>query len=177
MGKAAIPTRYSATQFRSRLEARWACFFDLIGWKWEYEPFDLEGYIPDFLVLGTHPLLVEVKPYARLAEMEPLAANLPPAPYDYLIVGATPFLGECCSGIVAGLVSQGADWWGEAIWSSCCECGAVYLVHLQAGWVPHGPAKPCDSCRKPGLCAGDGAERLLADGWAEARNLTQWMAA
>lgn len=47
---AAIPTRYSGVQFRSRLEARWAAFFDLLGWKWEYEPIDLAGYIPDFIV-------------------------------------------------------------------------------------------------------------------------------
>lgn len=47
---AAIPTMYAGVQFRSRLEARWAAFFDLAGWRWEYEPFDLEGYIPDFRV-------------------------------------------------------------------------------------------------------------------------------
>jgi hypothetical protein len=48
---------------RSRLEARWAAFFDLVGWKWEYEPFDLEGWIPDFKVSGPKgSLLVEVKP-------------------------------------------------------------------------------------------------------------------
>lgn len=46
----AIPTRYRGTQFRSRLEARWAAFFDLVGWSWNYEPFDLLGYVPDFIV-------------------------------------------------------------------------------------------------------------------------------
>jgi hypothetical protein len=63
---AAIPTMYAGVQFRSRLEARWAAFFDLLGWKWDYEPIDLAGYIPDFLV--RRPLgelfLVEVKPFA-----------------------------------------------------------------------------------------------------------------
>ena len=29
---------YSATLFRSRAEARWAIFFDLMGWAWDYEP-------------------------------------------------------------------------------------------------------------------------------------------
>ena len=29
---AAIPTTYSGVVFRSRLEARWAAFFDLCGW-------------------------------------------------------------------------------------------------------------------------------------------------
>lgn len=37
-------------QFRSRLEARWAYIFDSMGWIWEYEPIDLNGYIPDFIV-------------------------------------------------------------------------------------------------------------------------------
>lgn len=59
----AIPTRYNSVQFRSRLEARWAAFFDLSGIKWEYEPFDLDGWAPDFLLLGNKvEILVEVKP-------------------------------------------------------------------------------------------------------------------
>lgn len=61
----AIPTKYKGIQFRSRLEARWACFFDLIQWDWEYEPVDLDGWIPDF-VIGpdcVDRIFVEVKPY------------------------------------------------------------------------------------------------------------------
>lgn len=59
----AIPTRYAGVNFRSRLEARWAAFFDLANIKWEYEPFDLEGWAPDFL-LRTElcNVLCEVKP-------------------------------------------------------------------------------------------------------------------
>ncbi len=45
-----IPTVYNGVQFRSRLEARWACFFDLCGWHWQYELADLAGWIPDFLI-------------------------------------------------------------------------------------------------------------------------------
>ena len=37
----AIETRYAGYRFRSRLEARWAVFFDTLGLKWQYEP---EGY-------------------------------------------------------------------------------------------------------------------------------------
>lgn len=66
---AAIPTKYAGVQFRSRLEARWAAFFDLLKWTWEYEPIDLDGYIPDFCIkdrfLGS--IFVEVKP-ARIDE-------------------------------------------------------------------------------------------------------------
>jgi hypothetical protein len=59
---AAIPTKYRGVQFRSRLEARWAAFFDLAGWRWQYEAFDLNGWIPDFRLCGKVPALVEVKP-------------------------------------------------------------------------------------------------------------------
>ncbi len=51
----AIQTEYKGYRFRSRLEARWAVFFDTLGVKWEYEPegYDLGNgiyYLPDFLL-------------------------------------------------------------------------------------------------------------------------------
>jgi hypothetical protein len=36
-----IPTRYAGCHFRSRLEARWAVFFDALSVEWQYEP---EGF-------------------------------------------------------------------------------------------------------------------------------------
>ena len=36
-GLKAIETEYKGYRFRSRLEARWAVFFDACGVKWEYE--------------------------------------------------------------------------------------------------------------------------------------------
>jgi hypothetical protein len=61
---AAIPTIYRNIEYRSRGEARWAAFFDRIGWRHTYEPFDADGYILDFAIHGTKPLIVEVKPAA-----------------------------------------------------------------------------------------------------------------
>lgn len=61
----AIETEYRNCKFRSRLEATWAAFFDLNGLNWEYEPFDLDGWFPDFRIYqGRHKgdMLVEVKP-------------------------------------------------------------------------------------------------------------------
>ena len=65
----AIETRYKGYRFRSRLEARWAVFFDTLGLKWEYEPegYDLGfgvWYLPDFFVRGQDGFtaFVEVKP-------------------------------------------------------------------------------------------------------------------
>lgn len=51
----AIETEYKGYRFRSRLEARWAIFFDACNMEWEYEPegFYFEDgvqYLPDFLV-------------------------------------------------------------------------------------------------------------------------------
>lgn len=48
-----IETVYNGYHFRSRLEARWAVFFDAAGIEYEYEPegFELEDgtkYLPDF---------------------------------------------------------------------------------------------------------------------------------
>lgn len=37
----AIETEYGGYRFRSRLEARWAVFFDTVGLRWHYEP---QGY-------------------------------------------------------------------------------------------------------------------------------------
>lgn len=50
-----IETEYKGYLFHTRLEARWAVFFDACGVKWEYEPegFDLSNgiyYLPDFLL-------------------------------------------------------------------------------------------------------------------------------
>lgn len=62
----AIETEYNGYKFRSRLEARWAVFFDQAGIKYEYEPegFDLgDGvwYLPDFY-LPWFKCYVEIKP-------------------------------------------------------------------------------------------------------------------
>jgi len=61
----AIDTEYNGMLFRSRLEARWAVFFDAAGIKYEYEPegFEHDGvrYLPDFY-LRDFDMYVEVKP-------------------------------------------------------------------------------------------------------------------
>lgn len=62
-------TRYAGTLFRSRLEARWAALFDILRWRWNYEPLDLKGWSPDFTIeAGGKNLFVEIKPFNLLAE-------------------------------------------------------------------------------------------------------------
>ncbi|MCZ7887123.1 hypothetical protein [Agrobacterium salinitolerans] len=109
---ASIPTRYNHVQFRSRLEARWAAFFDIVGWKWDYEPLDLRGWTPDFLIRGKVPALVEVKP-VHFAGFERVAMNQAKVaaekafktaksfrttpghqPFEIMVLGAGPFRSE-----------------------------------------------------------------------------------
>ena len=73
-----IETIYNGYRFRSRLEARWAVFFDAGGIKYEYEPegFDVgkDGcYLPDFY-LPEEDIYVEVKPDRQNANAEILKA-------------------------------------------------------------------------------------------------------
>lgn len=61
-----IETVYQGYKFRSRLEARWAVFFDVLGIRYEYEKegFDLGAdgwYLPDFW-LPDFNRWVEIKP-------------------------------------------------------------------------------------------------------------------
>lgn len=61
-----IETEYNGYRFRSRLEARWAVFFDTAGIPYEYEPegfvlTDGTYYLPDFY-LPWYRCYVEIKP-------------------------------------------------------------------------------------------------------------------
>lgn len=71
----ATPTQYAGTVYRSKLEARWALFFDLVGIKFNYEPKHIEftssidgektGYLPDFWMPDLNGgSYVEIKPDA-----------------------------------------------------------------------------------------------------------------
>lgn len=68
----ARPTTYNGIKMRSRLEAKYAGWLDLIQVGWRYEPLCLANadgqYLPDFLVSGVYfggnqtDVAVEVKP-------------------------------------------------------------------------------------------------------------------
>ena len=64
----AIETRYDGKRFRSRIEARWAVFFNRMGIEYDYEPEGFElaencRYLPDFLLKDPEGgnLWVEIK--------------------------------------------------------------------------------------------------------------------
>ena len=76
----AIGTIYKNVRFRSRLEARWAVFFDNYGLKWEYEPetFKLKNgilYCPDFY-------LPDLKCYAEVKQKRDLCNEYISTDYD-----------------------------------------------------------------------------------------------
>lgn len=74
-GRLSTPTEYRGTRFMSRLEARWAVFFDYCYVRWRYEPsllysghrYDITMYVPDFsLDTENEFLFAEVKPSIEL---------------------------------------------------------------------------------------------------------------
>lgn len=70
-----IKKTYKGVLFRSSLEARLAALFDItnVFSNWEYEPFRIDGYLPDFKVfcpvLGKC-VLIEVKPSFEFVELD-----------------------------------------------------------------------------------------------------------
>jgi len=100
----AIETVYKGYRFRSRLEARWAVFFDALGVKYEYEPEGFQtsagGYLPDFKVkcYGTRgdqnekpfDLWIEVKGKMTAADAEKIKAFSNDGENKVLIVHRIP---------------------------------------------------------------------------------------
>lgn len=178
-----IATTYDAARFRSRLEARWAALFDLLRWPWIYEPVDLAGYIPDFVLNFHRPLLVEVKPAFAVPELIAAAAAKVEASrweHEALIVGVTPVLvsaygpwamaGAGPFGAISDR-SAGPGWeWDAACPCICLVCGRASLHHESNGW----------SCRVCGAAQGGGNAHIEAPPdlgllWNEAGSRVQWL--
>lgn len=101
-----LPTRYNGQRFRSKTEARWAIFFDILNvpYAYEPEPYHLGDhfYLPDFYLLeqrcwieikGAEPTAVEREKAAALCAVRhepvfifagaPHAAGFPVAAYTW----------------------------------------------------------------------------------------------
>ena len=100
-----IETVYKGYKFRSRLEARWAVFFDSLGIKWQYEleGFDLGEagwYLPDFFITTENEgtWYIEVKPSSKLtrdelvkiAILDKFSLQVEPQAYGVLLLIGTP---------------------------------------------------------------------------------------
>lgn len=129
----AIETRYKGYRFRSRLEARWAVFFDTLGLPWEYEKqgFDFGGglrYLPDFW-LPTINAWFEVKGEAISDEDEEKVKAL--RNNSTAVIVATGSIGDetllvychdtCDSG-------GGQSEWPGA-WHACPGCGEAFVMY------------------------------------------------
>lgn len=185
----AIKTTYDGINFRSRLEAKWAAFFQMLGWPFEYEPFDLDGYIPDFVLKFHKPLLVEVKPEIVFGKLGQYVEKIIRSGWEgeALIVGATlwdPWSGDIRPGrdcyIKLGLLVYSKEDRDDI--SNCSEaviCGACWrsshdkLISDEGDW----------SCRLCGSYTGeawgdssawDAIVRKYCACWKQAGNLVQW---
>ena len=182
-----IPTRYAGLVFRSRVEARWAAMFDQLGWRWEYEPLDLDGYIPDFVLKFHKPLLVEVKHEFSTSCMVRYCRKIEMSGWEHeaIILGATPelpedaldrqslgLLGERCYGPDDDDDAPSDWWWGEAVPIYCRVCDRPSFCHNEANYA----------CRATGCHDGDRhmrelPEHFLTKCWHEAHEHTAWRGA
>jgi hypothetical protein len=91
----AIETVYEGYRFRSRLEARWAVFFDSVGWRWSYED---EGYkfpdgtcyLPDFYLLD-YGLFIEIKGQEPTQKERAKAINMKKGGKSVLMIMGPPW--------------------------------------------------------------------------------------
>ena len=154
----AIQTKYKGVNFRSRLEAKWACFFDQCKWPWHYEPVDLNGYIPDFVLGFYEPLLVEVKPEFSIEGLENHVCKIEQSGWEHeaLLVGVGLFpddYGNGQLGLLAELesyihvnVAPGEFNWDLGIFFKCACCGAYSVRSDLGSW----------RCRVKGCYDGNG---------------------
>jgi hypothetical protein len=175
LAPSAIETVYAETRFRSRLEARWAVFFDLVGWPWAYEPIDLTGYIPDFVLSFHRPLLVEVKPAVTLADLDEHRRKIEASgwPHEALLVGALLWPSEIWGdsydvGCLRERMSDDQWWWSGGHLFRCRCCGHISVHHDMGSY----------RCRVSGCGDGDhhldDDAALIASLWTEAGNVVRW---
>lgn len=162
-----VPTTYRGRRMRSRLEARWAAMFDSLGWVWEYEPMDLRGWIPDFLVhFQQGDLLVEVK--GPIEEMGPAKHKIEESGWEgeVMLLGASPswpWFGE----VVDLHPSKPGFEWGTCRVFFCLSCGEHSLCNDDDS----------HACRRCGETEGHTGEVAdLEQRWIESGNRVQWRA-
>jgi hypothetical protein len=192
MKPVARPTTYRGTRFRSRLEARWAAFFDLARWQWQYEPSDYEAWSPDF-ALATKtgvPILVEVKPIEWpsdgkamvqvVLDREDLAKVRQQAEREILVLGAHPMPWAGTIGMEGPML--GILWneaWTDATWAPEHRIDQAVLWSGPDGTLDFSAAHGSYGYRISGEQHGDhhlkNVSRAEVDVmWGEANRRTQW---
>jgi len=189
-GVRAIPTVYKGRQYRSRLEAKWAAFFDLLGMRAEYEPMDLGTWSPDFL-LGTSTL-VEVKPIQTFddatadkmtAACEASGAFVDGQSFEdghALLLASSPWVEDHNIRVGWAAYKSGAEW----KWADCFLVWTVGWERpgLKADIVIHSEGGIGEAMSVP-LVGEDGPEykylcrnykKHALELWAKATNAVQW---
>ena len=191
----ARPTEYAGVLFRSRLEASWAAFFDELGWTWEYEPYDLDGWTPDFIIKGkSENVFVEVKPldldrlpnwddlmgfpelekvrkFLRFAKsaQDPEKAEPP----EVLILGNAPFEIKDHGPVLGLIYSTCFEKTGFYSHGAIIEFGREgFYYDFRSQWMSY-------RHRLSGVYYGGHVDNILDDfcvssPWRSARNQTQW---
>ena len=180
-----IPTRYEGVLFRSRLEAKWAAFFDLLDWQWQYEPIDFSGWIPDFALYGEQDVVyVEVKPVTVFPGEVAAKIESSRCTDEVLIVGQRPFPAKSwgCTSCVGWLaevwppedagVSERKFLWGEAAFGKWRDgkgkIGFCHTEQLFRDRISGGYDGGCFGALDDGT--GDEVRAL----WSQACNETAW---
>ncbi len=170
-----IETTYNGLRFRSRLEARWAAFFDLCGWRWVYEPVDFHCWFPDFALIGDagNHVYVEVKPVSVLDDDLTARLEASGCPDEMLVVGLAPFAIGWSPGSIGWLCGKDCgDGYRDGGWSEATLMRpdsskySIDLCHETAGHDGRMSGQ-----RGDGLVLDEGQANLL---WFEAARLTQY---
>ena len=128
----AIETVYKGYRFRSRLEARWAVFYDALGIEWEYEKegfefWDGSRYLPDFYLKDYG--WIEIKGIEPTQEEKRLANFLGQVTGRpvYIFFGSIPEPGSLGyfrdDGLSAYIIYPNWDVMFE--WCRCQSCGKL----------------------------------------------------
>jgi hypothetical protein len=135
----ALPTEWHGITFRSRLEARWAIFFDTARIRWLYEPegYNLPSgnYLPDFQ-LPELRTWIEVKPEGHNERAETLMGELCQATemngfvaYGYPDPDRVESWGPAggCGNYTGGelILSNGDMWDNGYAFCECFICGGI----------------------------------------------------
>ena len=132
-----IPTTYNEVTFKSRLEARWAVFFDVLGveWLYEYEGYQLESgwYVPDFW-LPQFKTWVEIKP-SKPTELESQQCSelARVTGYQVLLEADGLTLPDERTTDGAWIYEPGGYGDQPIYWCICSECGRVGFKWMGSG--------------------------------------------
>jgi hypothetical protein len=154
-----IPTLLDGVQFRSRIEATWAAFFASANIPWNYEPTDLDGWIPDFdLEFKKRPLLVEVK--ALQEDIDLAKSKIECAGWG----GEIAIIVDATTAVIGEIYEPGFGW-DRCVVAWCLHCKVPTLCSESGRWL-------CRTC--------GGGQGCLWFGWSPrqhwdgAKNIVQW---